>query len=90
MVKTKAKINGVHLWFREDDLPDTVQIEFIEPPQPNWYGFTTHIDIAQIQRVYHDLMLAEDSPEFDYFLKSVLYKIERDVRALMRLGGVMR
>lgn len=88
MVKVRTMFPGGVVWFEDGDPSKPIKYEMLTPPDLNWYRFTAQIDTAKLHRIYTELTMAENSMEFDYLIKSVLHKIEHDIRVLIKVAGI--
>ena len=88
MVKVTLESPVSVSWFdyKDDGFPDRV-LEYKEthPPLPKWYSYTVRMDMGMMSRIYQDLRMFKDSHEFEYLKKSVLYEIEYNLDALIKL-----
>lgn len=71
--------------FKEGDIPTEAQAIREYPPEPRTYKIQIAVDAAQLSRIYQELDMTYNSYAYEYLKRSLLYKIEKDIDALIRV-----
>ena len=86
MVKAKFKQGSFSEIAEAGEIVNRVDYDYEHPLDENWYVISTRIDVSVLQRMYSDLNLSTNSPEYRYVIDGLLYEIQKNIDVLMRVN----